>query len=82
MWIEIILELLVGHLVTILKLTIVFWEFLDRIIGQMNILVIWIVRIYAEFWAWCPQIPFFKEVHSPFIVDKDPNTDVKLSLVN
>jgi hypothetical protein len=82
MCIEVILELLVGHLVTVLELSIVFRELLDGIIGQMNILVIWIVRVYIELWARSSQVPFFKEVYSSFIIYKDPDTDVKLSLVN
>jgi hypothetical protein len=82
MWIEVILELLVGHLVTVLELSIVFRELLDGIIGQMNILVIWIVRVDIELWARSSQVPFFKEVYSSFIINKDPDTDVKLSLVN
>ena len=48
----------------------------------MHKLVVRVVGIYAELGATCSQISLFEEVDSAIVIDKDPNSYVKLPLIN
>jgi hypothetical protein len=49
-----LLKSFVTELVAIFKAAIVLTVFLDSVVGQMDILVIDILKVYLEFTATCP----------------------------
>ncbi len=48
----------------------------------MHELVVGVVGIDAELGATCPQITLLEKVYTSIVVDKDPNSDVKLPLID
>jgi hypothetical protein len=80
--VEVVLELLVAHLVAVLKGAIVLCVFLHCVVSQVYELVVRVVGVDIELGAARPQVALFEEEDAAFVVDEDPHADIKLPLIH
>ena len=74
-----LLKLIEVKLVAILKATISLGISLNGVVGQMDVLVFTVVESIFE--AAGSKIAFFVEEDLEFLVDEDPDANIKLPLV-
>ena len=82
MAVQVVLEHLEAHLVPVFEGSIVLRVLLDRIISQMHILIIRVVRVDVELRGGGAQVPFREKVQRGIIIEEYPDAYVKLSLID
>jgi len=78
--VDVPLEILKGELIAILEGTIPHGVLLHSVVGQMDIGVIAVVHVILG--AGGAKIAFFKKEALHFLGDKDPDTDVELTVID
>ena len=79
---QIITELGVTHLISVLKLTIIWSVLLNRIIRQMHPLVLQLFCISTVGRRAGPDISFFEKHYVHILRHEHPYSDVKLAPMN
>lgn len=75
-----LLKLVEAELISFLKSSIVFSILLNCIVGQMNTVVLAIIKDVFE--GRCAEVAFTTEEHLHILVYQDPHSDIKLTVVN
>lgn len=81
MVVKVVLELGIRHLVAILEHTIRLRVLLYRIIRQVHVLIVRVVRVDGELRRGRPQVALGEEIQRVVIVKEHPDPYIELSLI-
>lgn len=79
-FIDVLLKLVKVKLISVFKLPIIFAIFLHSIVCQMHIVVLAIIK--DVFKPRSPNVAISAEINFEILVDENPNSDVKFSVVD